>query len=220
MKSLFKGIFVLAITGLSFSFTNAMTEETKLFEEHKENIRRGNLCLSCHDLEEIKELTHSSAWITVHKSVAIQKGSACLKCHSQDFCADCHSLRQGLKVSEKNFSDLQVSDPHRGEWKTIHVAEAKVDPSRCYRCHTKNFCIECHSRRKFSHPQRWLVIHGDEARKNIAGCSSCHEKGAHTVCISCHKVGQGGSPHPKGWSEEHIGIERKKDRPCVYCHSK
>ncbi len=218
MKELFKGFIILILSGFLFS-SHTLTEETELFKEHKDNIRKGNTCISCHDVEEIKELTHLSAWITSHKSVAIRKEESCLKCHSTDFCADCHSVRQGLKPSEKNFGDLEPSYPHRGEWKTRHTIEAKADPSRCYRCHTRKFCSDCHPRVESPHPQGWLSIHGEEARKNIASCSSCHEDGANTVCIGCHRVGgPGGKPHPKGWSDERPGIKRTKDRPCVYCH--
>jgi hypothetical protein len=221
MKVVFKTLLSLALTCFLFSLSYARTDETELFKEHKDNIRKGNTCQSCHDVGEIKDLTHISAWITSHKSVATRKEGECLKCHSQDFCADCHSLGQGLKPSEKNFDDTQPSYPHRGEWKTRHTLEAKSDPSKCYRCHTKNFCSDCHPKIESSHPSGWLSVHGEEARKNPGACASCHEDGGNTVCISCHKVGgPGGNPHPGGWSDEHVGIKRDKDRPCVYCHGK
>lgn len=210
--ALFK-IFVMSIFITSAGF--GRTNETALFEDHKANIRKGNTCYFCHEVEEIKELAHNPPWVDNHKTVAARKEMSCLKCHSYNFCADCHSFKQGLKPSEKNFSNIRPSYPHRGEWITRHSLEVRADAVKCYRCHTQQSCAECHRKMTSPHPGGWLTEHGDEARRNIGGCAACHEDGVDTVCISCHRTI---NLHPPGWTERHLEIDKKKDRPCVYCH--
>lgn len=195
------------------------TERANLFKNHKNYIRQGYICTSCHEMDEKKELIHNSAWIDIHKNVAVRREGECLKCHSREFCADCHSYKQELKPSEKEFNDVKPSFQHRGEWISRHPLEAKADSAKCYRCHTQNFCQECHENRLSGSPHpkgRWQAIHGEEARRNIGSCAACHDEGADTRCIDCHKDVL--KPHPSGWSDDHPGLDREKDRPCVYCH--
>lgn len=220
MRTIILTIFFPAVV---FSDIKAGTPQFQLFNEHKENIRKGNLCLDCHESSEIKELQHTSLWITEHKNVSVRKEGDCVKCHSVDFCGECHSYKQRLKPSLKNPEDTKSSYPHRGDWISTHFLESNYDEGNCYRCHTSKFCKDCHDKKikipgYNPHPANWLSgeVHAREARKNIGECASCHEAGADTRCIICHKTI---NPHPDNWSETRAGLKKNKDRPCIYCHA-
>ncbi len=208
-----------------FLLTNiglAKSDVKELFSQHKENIRKGNTCLSCHDKEEIKNLIHTSQWIEVHKNSAIGNEDTCKKCHTQEYCTNCHSYKQAVKPSDKAFDDVKPSFQHRGDWLGRHSLEAEADSARCYRCHTQEYCASCHPKVDAPHPigEDWVYNqHGEKARRNIGTCASCHEDGAKSNCITCHAPGgKGGNPHPAGWSGGRLGLDRSKDKPCSYCH--
>ncbi len=201
----------------------------QVFIQHKDTIQEAR-CSTCHDTSvRLEILTHNAVWVDVHKSVAVNRSAECEKCHSRTYCAECHSFKQSLKPSEKNPEDVESTFPHRGNWISRHFVEAKVEPDRCYRCHTQSYCYDCHVDKSYApgssslprnpHPSAWN--HGTEARRNIVKCVSCHERGAATDCIECHRAGGiGGNPHPPGWVEKHPGLDRETDRPCIFCHGR
>lgn len=117
--------------------------------EEGENLRR---CLDCHDSEEsdfpFERFSHNFFFAERHAGSARGHAAVCAMCHQERFCSDCHGLRQGLKPSLKNSTDSRRRMPHRGDYRTRHRIDGKIDPTACFRCHGSpkkaQLCAECH----------------------------------------------------------------------------
>jgi hypothetical protein len=114
----------------------------------------------------------------VHEKSATGKNTptmaACLRCHDGDTaknaCTACHT-------------EKAAPDSHKAaSWTIVHAEQGK-DP-QCVKCHawTKNWCVDCHSRRPRSHGGNWRATHGDRAVKQRS-CEACHKA---SFCIRCH----------------------------------
>ncbi len=195
-------------------------------------------CQHCHPslralpLRAVAEFDHTGDWESRHGLQARAQGDSCLQCHPQSSCAECHSrvapaanVRLYPEAVERNLI-------HRGDWRSTHAIEARLDGDTCVRCHTNTgFCSDCHRAaglgpgafaRTMPHPPGYAtrggtLFHGDEARLHIETCAACHDRGAASSCVTCHRVGGiGGNPHPPGWSDR-VG-ERRSAAVCQTCH--
>ena len=117
--------------------------------EEGENYR---MCTDCHDAEgedfPYQRFNHTLYFAANHRQVVYQSQQACYMCHTQSHCNDCHGVCVELKPSIKNQTDTRRWMPHRGDYLTRHIIDARVNPTSCFRCHgnprTAKTCKPCH----------------------------------------------------------------------------
>jgi hypothetical protein len=152
-------------------------------------------CQACHGLRR----EHKQAdWGQVHGKEALAQPAECQQCHTQNWCASCHSITR----------------PHPQDWLTQHPSAASANPKSCQTCHTQQFCDSCHKSKRLppSHTANWLVQHESAALKPNPGCSVCHRQ---SFCDECHKTAM---PHPSDWVRQHAGEAERRPDVCQQCH--
>lgn len=110
------------------------------------------MCTSCHETSAetivYERFNHTIRFAEDHGQVAKKQGVFCNMCHKQRYCDDCHGVRVELKPSSKNPIENYRRMPHRGDYISRHVIDARVNPAPCYRCHgnfeTSRTCRPCH----------------------------------------------------------------------------
>ena len=110
------------------------------------------LCTECHDARDenvaYENFNHTAYFGEDHRQVAYQSSNICSICHAESFCSDCHTTSSELKPSLRDQSRTDRLTPHRGDFVSRHLIEAKVDPTSCYRCHgnprSAQSCVPCH----------------------------------------------------------------------------
>ena len=219
--------------------TIATAKHPQCTECHKDDFE-GMLCAKCHydfaamGLKKLSSYKHANDFMSRHAEYARKSAQACVQCHSETFCLDCHSKHEGLKPSLKYPERVRANLIHRGDWITMHRIEAKVDSSSCLKCHVTAECNTCHASRgvssstkdfsklAFSHPPGWATntnskdFHGKAAREDIVSCAGCHNRGGPGDCRTCHAASKGLNPHPKGWDPQGRSMS---DKMCAGCHS-
>ncbi len=204
-------------------------------------------CARCHqDLtrfvranKTLPQLGHGPGFARAHGIQARQNVRACLGCHDQTFCADCHSAGAMAKASVTFPEKIERRFIHRGDYVGRHMVEARSDPQSCRKCHGPQHCRSCHAlnglaqatpnsaaagRAGSTHPAGWMTagagsFHGRAARQDISRCASCHDRGAASNCVGCHRVGgTGGNPHPTGWSWRDKAGQCRNVSMCATCH--
>ena len=194
-------------------------------------------CLACHknlvDTEQapLSMFAHKGDWLRRHGEAAQAGGEGvCGHCHKSSTCAECHASTRPFPSSQGHLDRPGREAHHRGDFRTRHAIEARLDPQSCRKCHdVQTDCASCHERMGASggsgrspHPAAWMQhgaasFHGKEARRDIASCASCHGDGSAAQCLQCHRPGAyGGSPHPPGFDAG--GRERRSDPGCTPCH--
>ena len=176
-------------------------------------------CSKCHtDLSDpryrpqLAHFAHKGDWLRNHQLHAEEQDvTACAQCHTQSFCADCHSgVDNKVKVSTKwpRREDRQLL--HRGDYVSRHRIDAQRDVQQCLGCHRIKTCTDCHARSGVRWVQGGPSVWGAEGgprnhpivnvsghihdrdpasltaiRRNIVMCAACHE-GRRPVCLNCH----------------------------------
>jgi hypothetical protein len=84
----------------------------------------------------------------------------CATCHTQSFCADCHSAAGLLNVSTRDLmvdpaprggtsvtpNQLKVQMVHGLNYRFTHGLDAKAKAAECQTCHSaQEFCVQCHA---------------------------------------------------------------------------
>jgi len=111
-----------------------------------------SMCTDCHDVEDeefpYQRFNHTSYFAAQHRQVVYQAQEACYMCHTQSYCNDCHGVWTELKPSVKDQTDTRRWMPHRGDYLTRHIIDARINPAPCFRCHgnreTAKTCRPCH----------------------------------------------------------------------------
>ncbi|MBI5508569.1 MAG: cytochrome c3 family protein [Deltaproteobacteria bacterium] len=206
---------------------------------HEKDYAEGR-CTGCHPaldrlpLKAVAEFTHSGDWQGGHGLQAAGKGAACLQCHPQTFCSECHARSPAAVNARLYPEDVKRALLHRADWLTTHPIEARADGDTCLRCHRDpSYCAACHTQSgvtnraanpRVPHPAGYAVrgnaaFHGDDARLHIETCAACHDQGAASNCVQCHKVGGiGGNPHPAGFIKRHDAGQATTEKMCQACH--
>lgn len=110
------------------------------------------MCTSCHETSAetivYERFNHTIRFAEDHGQVARQQGAFCNMCHSQSDCDACHGVWVELKPSSKNPTENYRRMPHRGDYISRHIIDARINPAPCYRCHgnfeTAMSCRPCH----------------------------------------------------------------------------
>ncbi len=118
-------------------------------DQEGENLK---MCTNCHETSAetivFERFNHTMQFGDDHGQVARQQGVFCNMCHKQRYCDDCHGTWVELKPSIKNQTENYRRMPHRGDYISRHVIDARVNPAPCYRCHsnfeTSKTCRPCH----------------------------------------------------------------------------
>jgi nitrate/TMAO reductase-like tetraheme cytochrome c subunit len=154
-------------------------------------------CSTCHVTLGIrKPSTFDPKWVEAHKMDVLQNEASCKRCHSQDFCNNCHNSAK----------------PHKDNWLNIHNVEAQKNKEKCQTCHQERFCSDCHELRR-KHSLDWINTHKDEAKKNPQECNGCHKE---NFCADCHTKFV---KHPDDWLSTHGSKATKdSDQNCDTCH--
>jgi hypothetical protein len=205
--------------------------------EHAQEYAQAD-CQGCHTsmrrlpLAALAEFDHGGDWLSRHGMLAQSTGAACLQCHTESSCADCHSAVAPTIPARLWPERVAMEQVHRGDFLHSHGIEARADADLCVRCHSDNqFCQDCHTAsgitllsptRLAVHPSGWMQpsspnFHGPPARLQIGACASCHDQGAASNCVDCHRVGGlGGNPHPAGFAR----TDYAGDPMCGICHGR
>lgn len=109
-------------------------------------------CTGCHEARTeylaYDRLNHTPLFGENHRQEAYQNEQVCAICHQTSFCNDCHATRVELKPSIKNQADTFRRMPHRGDYRSRHQIDGRVDPTSCFRCHgnpkAATTCAPCH----------------------------------------------------------------------------
>lgn len=185
-------------------YSNLLPKMITCTQCHDNDVRE-NKCILCHnniespDFVPYRHLSHEGNWLQEHQNLAMADSSKCYQCHKMNFCSDCHSKEEVNRPSVKYPGNVDSSFMHRGDWLSRHAMEAGINPEKCLKCHTVDYCQRCHLQRSVipsttpmgGHPAGWLDpsspdFHGKVARQNALLCASCHEQGNQTICLKCH----------------------------------
>lgn len=113
------------------------------------------VCSECHDSKPESpafwRFDHNASFARGgHKAEAQQNERMCSMCHEQKFCGDCHGLSTGLKPSDRRPGDAYRNSIHRGDYKSRHQIDGRLDPASCFGCHgnpkASAACGHCHGR--------------------------------------------------------------------------
>lgn len=179
-----------------------------------------SFCVNCHaggeigvDLRRqagktsISPRAHSAGFRVLHPLKAEGNGKkACLQCHKQDFCADCHERSVPPAKS--------ASSSHRKSWLQIEAGMG----GPVHRAFVPEQCPSCHPGGLLS-TREWGAGHAQEARQNLSSCRGCHPQGE--VCSPCHsaKSGLKVSPHPANWRRIQKKFRTESPQVCEKCHA-
>jgi hypothetical protein len=187
-----------------------------------------NQCEACHTtLVGLKPANHRSVTFTrMHGRYAMNGESDrdCAQCHSSSFCQSCHSPTNsvpkgvmsdqfyvsGYARGEKmdDGKELTLQQVHALTYRYTHGFDARAQSSTCQRCHTENFCSDCHQNGydaagtrivPQSHRLAGFVSitggkamnrHAKLAEMDLQSCATCHNvDGGDPICATCHSTG-------------------------------
>ncbi len=157
---------------------------------------------------------HVPGFATHHDVAAASGALDCRSCHSQSWCADCHTGDERPRFHPPNYL-------------TRHAAEAYARDTNCANCHsTEVFCRDCHMKSGLSvgapattsyHDAQplWLLNHGQAAREGMESCASCHQQ---TDCLRCHSARSGWHVDPHGPDFDPNRYGNRATFMCRTCH--
>jgi cytochrome c553 len=111
------------------------------------------MCTECHEPDggsvAYARFDHTPMFATSgHRQPSVNQEVVCSLCHQTAFCNTCHITKDELKPSTKDPGGTYRAYPHRGDYRTRHRIDARVDPSSCFRCHgnprSSKSCRPCH----------------------------------------------------------------------------
>ena len=122
---------------------------------------------------------HRGDWLTRHPMEAKLDGNACLACHQQSSCTQCHE-RMGIAQTGALGSK---QGPHPRGWLVrgsgeSHGPAARRDPLSCAACHDRGAasnCVACHR------------IGGPGGDPHPPGWQSAQDKLSAPACTPCHQ---------------------------------
>ncbi len=103
---------------------------------HDRDVRSGGFaptaCETCHTEVQAPD-THGAGWMPQHGIDARYEGGACLDCHKQPFCVECHERKDRVRTTT-----------HDPTWLSIHGIAVRAAPATCDGCHLQQDCVRCH----------------------------------------------------------------------------
>jgi len=144
-----KSVLLTFLLGLSLlGVTACMKSQVPLPLRHPADVGKAPpRCSACHEAA-LNSYDHLPAFAERHGQQARQSSAPCGLCHATTFCDDCHALRGELTPALRREAETYRQLPHRGDYRTRHRIDGRIDPSSCFRCHgnPKNAqtCAPCH----------------------------------------------------------------------------
>lgn len=149
----------------------------------------------------MKRGPHPAGFLKVHSAAARKNLASCQSCHTNQYCAACHTQSIPATHSQPDYARKHKADVEAGE----------LD---CQACHTQKFCLVCHAKKApASHAAGWDRAHGKASIKPIQRCDLCHQK---NWCQSCHVLPM---PHPAGFVGKHPALAKASAQLCARCHA-
>jgi len=183
------------------------------------------VCYECHGEKEIEETelgpakTHTPVWVRQHGVESQSAGAQCSSCHTITFCVDCHKGGElGLDLKKRSVRMDTVPSTHTSRFRIVHPLKATAEQiEKCYTCHSRSDCVDCHDSYRNKFPGRELVSH----QKNQTWARMIQESGAPdhdfplNQCQDCHP---GGALSSSDWSRGHAKEARRNLSSCQTCH--
>jgi hypothetical protein len=114
---------------------------------HPEEVHGLPDCSECHT-DSWTALNHrGNDFYLKHRFYAEQQKGACMVCHQESFCVDCHAHKEEIKPSDKYKEAPELSLPHRGDYLSQHRIDGRINPASCMKCHGRQNnerCRTCH----------------------------------------------------------------------------
>lgn len=163
-------------------------------------------CKSCHNDQELSQLTNSQNLRIRHESCAT--GSTCVSCHAtaghtlETIWPSCYSMGQCLCCHQQQavIGNIDCKKCHLGDpWALPSASGSSYalthgrkgdkhvlgDPETCGACHASDFCVSCHGK-GVPHDAWTVKTHGQYAGQAGSKCSTCHKDTS--FCDDCHGV--------------------------------
>ena len=131
---------VLAVVLFACAHTQSMATK------HPVEVERMPICSDCHT-DWRAAFNHTADFYTRHRFSAAQSKQACIICHKESFCSDCHAHKEELKPSDKYKDSPDLALPHRGDYLNQHKIDGRINPAACFPCHGRQNnerCKACH----------------------------------------------------------------------------
>ncbi len=142
--SAFKMFLLMALVPILGMYACAHT--ASYATSHPVEITGFPICSDCHT-DWRAAMDHTSDYAERHRFYAGQHSGACIICHKESFCSDCHAHREELKPSDKYPDSPERTMPHRGDYLNQHKIDGQIDPASCMKCHGRSNnerCAQCH----------------------------------------------------------------------------
>ncbi len=183
------------------------------------------LCYECHKEEEIIETvlgptkTHTPLWVRQHGAESQRAAAQCSQCHGATFCVDCHKGGEiGADLGKRAVRLDTVPSTHTSRFRIIHPLKATGEQvEKCYTCHARSDCIDCHDSYRTKFPGREIVSH----QKNQTWAEMIKASGApdHNFTLNqCQDCHPGGALSSTDWSRGHAKEARRELGSCQSCH--
>ena len=182
------------------------------------------VCYECHEEKEIEETvlgptkTHTPVWVRQHGIDSQSAGAECSQCHTISFCVDCHKGGElGIDLKKRIVRMDTAPSTHTSRFKVVHPLKATAEQiEKCYTCHSKKDCSDCHESYRNRFPGRELVSHQKNWQALIAGTDvPDHFTFPLNQCQDCHP---GGALSSSDWSRGHAKETRRSLSSCQSCH--
>jgi len=179
-----------------------------------------NQCEACHtNLANLLPKNHRMAdFSRFHGKMALtgEDSRDCAVCHSQSFCAECHTPTNDVPAPSTK-TDFYIGSYPRGEkmddggmltsqqahsltYKYTHGFDARIQSSRCATCHEQeSFCVDCHTNGYDANGER--IVPQSHQLAGFASATGGKAMNRHARlasmdiqhCATCHNV-DGGDP--------------------------
>ena len=198
-----------------------------------------NFCTECHHGKKV-DYTFDPAqpWTQQHPKAVEKSGlKSCLdKCHTAQFCADCHTKVKVLPASHKQSFWTHPQAPTVTKYGSqaasataLHSVAAQKTTEQCEVCHGAGgvnapFCAACH-KLQMPHSKEFKQFHAKTGRQDPKVCLNCHTWPQ--MCSNCHHVGASTTTpwmkvHGTSVTQNGAGgcvAKCHKQADCVACHT-
>jgi len=186
--------------------------------------------------------THESAdFLVQHGQGSRGTPSACLTCHTQESCIECHIATQQVASTIHRAApgrsagavvERERPASHDSWFRSLHGDEAASSSATCAGCHARQDCLDCHRPDPASgppgyHRDGFLSEHPAASYDRVTSCSDCHNPGA--FCATCHQsagltnaggqLGAGYHDAQEFFIVGHGPAARQNLETCVSCHT-
>lgn len=182
------------------------------------------ICYECHEEKEIVETelgpakTHTPQWMRQHGPDSQSADAQCKGCHGISFCVDCHKGGElGADMRSKTVGINTAPRTHTSRFRVTHPLKAAAEQiEKCYSCHARSECTDCHESYRNRFPGREIVSHQRNWQSLISG-TGVPDHGTFSLnqCQDCHP---GGAMSSDEWSRNHSREARRSLSSCQACH--